>query len=164
MDEFVMYLSQHACYCIQGLPDDDSVGMLTHFAVKYGRILICEEVEPAHMFYRMHRTWPTEDELTVTLERMAQFDDDAETFYANDKIIVSTPNLDKLVASQHKSEETACALCQNVIRARQMCYKLLPCGHVFHSNKAYCLGTSTVKDWLETSRLCPCCRTEVVIS
>ena len=165
LNRLVEFALDRGCLCLRQYPVADQRACLSYFLTTYGVVPSCPATAAAMEFYHLHaHAWPTQEQLDLTMRRQFELMNDPAGFAAADKLHIPTPNLAALQPEELRPEETAnCALCQEAIEAKQPCFRLQPCGHVFHAESKACLGGCNIVTWLGEHRTCPICRAEVKI-
>lgn len=164
LSQIVLHALEYACSCMTEFPTNELIGCVRHFFITYGTPPTCIQTRAALEFYHLHNTWPTNEQLLFTVERLREFTFDFNSLYHDDKKDCPTPNLDELKPQKlNDNKENYCAICQEPINSGQDIYELKPCNHVFHSNSSQCLGSHTILNWLEKNDKCPVCKSVVII-
>lgn len=116
-------------------------------------------------YHTLNKKLPTKDEFREYLEHQIEFSRDPEQYFLNHKHQLPTANLSLLKPKEYDGEESkTCGICYNDIEKGTMVMEL-PCGgkHVFHLEESECLEGLTIKKWLESNKVCPMCKDEIVI-
>ena len=154
---------QRACFCLRSLSFTDQKAFITHFFIEFGKAPSCKQTFACAEYYRIQRTWPSPHQLDEMIERIEHLANDLQ-FEQKERDATPTLNL-HLLKPQPADEksEAICALCQDPIKPKDLCYKLPPCNHLFHAQSEQCLGGCTITTWLEKNDKCPVCRQKIEI-
>ena len=121
----------------------------------------CSYIQHAIDYHNQEHRHPSIEELRTYISNIYRITNDPEGYYQETKQSTPTPNLSSLTPTSCDKDECNCGLCFEEINKEEQCY-ILPCSHVFHSDKEKCID-ATIVDWLKNNRTCPICKQEVVL-
>ena len=156
------WMLRRRCLCLFFFDPIIIIPSIIHCLKILKRDITCSEVEAAYHHSRLHNgILPNVVELHLLSHNMSLMDANPEAYHEENKVIVSTPNVEDLpqTLATHTSE---CMLCQDDILPRQKIFHVPCCNQTFHADPLQCVG-GTIKDWLKTSRRCPLCKKDVLI-
>jgi hypothetical protein len=165
LDDLVEYFYSRACLCVRYYSQLEQKALIRHFLINFGRLSTCPETRACmEWYYLNNQTFPNAQEMEITVSRLIQMTISPEDFHSQDALHVPTLNLEHLKAEAlGDRKDEYCALCQEEIMSSQNCFKLTPCGHIFHSESKECLGTCSIITWLNQHKQCPVCKQTVDI-
>lgn len=148
------------CNC--GLIDEEniinSVEIFIHYLKTYNIVLDCGNIVHINTFYMQENRYPDMSELRTYILNLSRMVINPEQYHSDNKVKVSTKNLDKLVPVEI-TQEGDCCICTEPVQKGTNGY-ILPCNHIFHSNEGDCIEGTIIK-WLSENNKCPMCKTEV---
>jgi hypothetical protein len=162
-DEIINCFCNINCVCEISYPEHNIRNIKIKYLENRGDFYKCGEIVFIYEYYILHKTIPTEDQLTDMIRNTVAFETNPEEYHQKDKVHVPTLNLHKLspiIKDTYVDE--VCSLCQNEI-GNNAFFKLPPCKHLFHASKEHCLEDSCILDWLQSHTQCPNCKTKVQI-
>ena len=167
IDEFLNKVFYERCQCLYSYPQDILKKIFDLYVMTHARIPKCNEINFLIEFFIIHKSLPSDEELTEHIRRSIEFSTSPEDFHQRDKEFVPTIGIDKLPTYQYKKntdstqDNDCCAICRDDFQENQTIIQLKPCGHLFHSSNDECLEGASIRNWLEKYNHCPQCRTKI---
>jgi Ring finger domain len=156
------HLETKACFCLRQFPHADQKAFITHFLAEFGKTPTCRQTTASMEYYRIQRSWPSPQQLDDMIAQQERLLRDMN-FEQKEKAATPTPNLHLLRAQPVEEKDAMCAICQEQINPKDLCYKLTPCNHLFHAQSDKCLGDCSITSWLEKNDKCPVCRQQILL-
>lgn len=155
------YLASSICGCWEGFTNPRIVDAIIHIWENPTIQFDCENVVHVYSYFATEQKFPAIEELQAFLANLEAVANAPDEYCEDNRVFVPTKNLDQLVVDQSAEECQTCTICTQDMPRNTRIYTLSPCGHVFHADKAACLGEADIKTWLEKSKKCPACQREV---
>jgi len=167
--EFLL-LHRQFCMCPYTVSDDQYVNAASFLLREIGEIkgLSCYHFYFHAQYYIIERRDPSSisEFLEFMRRSFAAESDDPNVDVLNEQIVraVEPAKLTELRMSACLNDPSngskTCGICQEDIEAQQMI--TLQCGHSYHACENDCCETGTIFTWLQTNRVCPTCRKEII--
>lgn len=156
------HLETKACFCLRQFVYSEQKAFIAHFLAEFGKTPTCAQTIASMEYHRIQHSWPSPqqlDDMIALRDRLAR----EMNFEQKEKASMPTPNLDLLRAQTTDDSNAMCAICQEKISPKDLCYKLTPCNHLFHAQSDKCLGDCSIVTWLKQNDKCPVCRQTIIL-
>ena len=166
MDRFMVTWRLHRCDCflVLTVPVDHQVAAARHWIDTTHELPACQTVVALCEYHLLHgHRYPTLEEYETFVLVRSRFASDPVSFAVRDRVATPTRNLESWTTETAHTDDGTCSICQDKIIKGASIYRLPCCGQPVHALAADCMGESSILQWLQTSRKCPCCNQEVVI-
>ena len=167
LDEIVDEMFTYRCVCLYFLPETDLRLLLKEYVLEKCDIPKCSDCHILIQYFILHKTLPSESQLSEFILRTLNFIQSPEEYHQQDKIRVPTLCIDQLpittITPSIVEQDRCCPLCQTDFELDQKIITLLPCNHMFHHTNQDCLENSSIITWLNENNYCPMCKTQVQI-
>jgi hypothetical protein len=153
------------CACLFDTPFHECVAACTHLLKNMVHAALdCGIIIGLCQYYRYENTYPDLVALSDFLRNSHHVQSDPDDYCNNKKHCIPTPGLEHIVSYKSTTNNDGCSICLEDIATGVDIFKLPQCGHIFHADEKQCLGEgSSVLTWLQKSRNCPNCNTEITI-
>ena len=149
------------CQCLRVPPNQLTLESIEHILQVFRQCPFCPLIEEVYMYSSIEKRFPTLSELSDMMGNSSRLSHNPEQYCDEQRLLIPTPDIDKLTPFQSEEKDLVCSICQNPILPGTAAYSL-PCGDCFHANA--CLDNDlSIVTWLQKCRRCPNCNQEVVL-
>lgn len=149
------------CTCLQLPMNEMTTICLTHILSDFKQNPTCPMLEQVYLYYMSEKQLPTVDQFADMLRNDLLINHNPENYCEEKRLLVPTPNLDKLQSFQNEEKGLICSICQEPIQIGAAAFNL-PCGDKFHAS--FCMGNDqSIITWLQKCKRCPNCNQEIHI-
>ena len=174
--DFVQYCCDYQyrnrpCVCLLDNWNDeekkkDIYEITKKYILFYADLPGCDYMSNMQAYKLLNKHLPSTQELQEYVARQNEFENDPEQYHQDHKHQLPTANLALLKPIVYDDEEPqTCGICYNEIKPG-MTVLQLPCGgkHIFHTDENDCLEGLTITQWLQSNKVCPMCKDEIIIN
>ena len=154
-------LMESPCACLRVSVDENTIDACAYILSTFQVFPGCRLIEYVRMYSLVEKRYPSLGELEEMIQNRTSIHQDPDTYCEEKKMLVPTPNLNRLVAVKNDQKDTFCSICQAPLSIGENIYKL-PCGDRFHASE--CLGEGlSILTWMKRCKRCPNCNQEICI-
>lgn len=160
IDTLVEVLLDTLCDCVRHIPRFLLSMIIRHIIVDFHESPKCRQIQCIEEYWNLEHAMPTKEALVQMIMRRIEIEADPDEYCESKRMMVPTPNLDKLQATTNTLDRS-CSICQEPLDIGQPMYRL-PCGDCFHATN--CIGDErSILTWLKKCKRCPNCNMETIL-